>query len=114
MVLTRRIIGSQRRMWSGAKPPGMTSEIEVVGADVAGRLVALDRIAELAGIGLPGLGADQRHLAAGLAQAIDRIPDLHLLILLLDQDRGALALQFHRNLLCEMKAEAVTALAGGF
>ena len=82
-------------MKSGAKPPGMTSEVEVGGGHVAGGLVALGGVAELAGVGLAGLGADQRHLAAGLAQAIDRIPDLHLLILLLDQDRRPLALQFH-------------------
>ncbi len=58
-------------------------------------LSLFDGIAELARIGLPGFGPDQRHLAAGLAQAINGIPDFHFLILLLDQDGGAFALQFH-------------------
>src|SRR6266511_3838121 len=74
----------------------------VLDGEEAGRLdalVGLRRVAELAGIGLAGLGADECDLAAGLTQAVDRIPDLHFLVLLLDEDSGALALEIHRVLL---------------
>src|SRR5262245_46152095 len=68
-----------------------------------GGLVALGRIAQLARISMARLGTEQRHLAAGLAQTIYRIPHFHLLILLFHQDSGALPLQFHRCLLEEKR-----------
>ena len=47
----------------------------------------------------PRFRPDQRHLAAGFAQTIDRVPDFHLLILLFDEHGDASLLEVHGVLL---------------
>src|SRR5262249_38988198 len=73
---------------------GDHDDVKIIGPDLLGTLVRLRRVAELAGVGLARFGADESDLAAGFLQAVKGVPDLHLLVLLLDKDRGALALEF--------------------
>ena len=61
------------------------------GLDVARRGVGLGRVAVLRGVGLARLRADDLDVAAGLAEPEDRIPELQVLVELLDEDGDALA-----------------------
>ena len=58
-----------------------------------GRDVGLGGVAVLGRVGLSGLGSDDLDVAAGLAEPQDRVPELEVLVELLDQDGHALALQ---------------------
>ena len=83
----------------GSIAAGNDDDIEILGTDILGRLVAPDRVSQLAGIGLAGFRSDDRYFAPGFFETVDGIPHLHLLVHLLDQNGGSFSLQFHRELL---------------
>ena len=83
----------------GRIAPGHDHAVELRGGNFVMGLVAVDRVSQLAGIGLPGFRSDDRYFAAGFLETVDGIPHLHLLVHLLDQNGGSFSLQFHRELL---------------
>ena len=63
------------------------------GLDLVGRGVGAGGVAVLGQVGFSGLWSDDRDVGSGLAEPQDRVPELEILIKLLDQHGHALALQ---------------------
>ena len=75
----------------GRVAAGDDDRVEVGRLDLAGGDVGLGGVSVLGGVGLAGLGADDLDVAAGLAEPQDRIPELQVLVKLLDENGHALA-----------------------
>ena len=87
--LTRSTIAGSRAHMIGRVSPWNNDGVELVGFDLAGRDVRLRGISVFGQVGLPALRADDLHVAARFAQAKDRIPELEILVELLDEHRDA-------------------------
>ena len=83
----------------GREAAGDHDRIEVRRIDVGDRDVRHDRIAELAGVGLPGGGTDHDDIGALFAQPQQRIPELELLILIFGHHRDLSVSEIHVRLL---------------
>src|ERR1700704_5492442 len=58
-------------------------------------LVAVDRIAVLARVGLTGFRSHRHHFGAPFAQAVQRIPYFHFLIKVVDEQSDSLSGKLH-------------------
>ncbi len=79
----------------GRIPAGHDHAVELRGRDFVVGLVAVDRISQLAGIGRSRRSADGDHVRARFAQPVERIPDFHFLINVIDQDNDLFSGELH-------------------
>src|SRR5512135_953435 len=77
----------------GRVAAGDNDRVEIVGLDLIGGDVRLGRVAVLRGVRLARARADDLDVAARLAEPEDRVPELQVLVELLDEDGDALASQ---------------------
>jgi len=94
----------------GRKATGGDDAIEFAGLRLIPADIGSAGITDLAGINLTGYGAYGHDMRAGFPQAVEGIPDLHFLVLLVDKDCDSAALEVHREILQEVCVTSVTDL----
>ena len=85
--------------------------VVVRGAHFIVGFVGFAGVSEFAGVGLAGGSADGDDFRTSFLQAVNRVPDFHLLVHVVDQNRDSFAFKIHAAIVRRGREEAAAALA---